>query len=159
MEKSKIEYKNLNIELKSNYINYTSSLENVNKQIEDFNNKQKSILDIYDDFDSKYYNFNNNVLNSFYIARFNKDNFYSIIKEKIKEMTILNNKNYLSNKEIKKYSTIYHKHFFDLLKFESFESKINFLNVQNNDEFNRFIYTIELFILIFQLKKKKKEIK
>jgi hypothetical protein len=59
-------------------------------------------------------------------------------------MTILNNKNYLSNKEIKKYSTIYNKHFFDLLKFESFESKINFLNVQNNDEFNRFIYTIEL---------------
>ena len=140
-----LESKDLFKELKINYINYNSSLENVNKLIEDCNNKQKSIMDIYDNFDSKYYDFINNVLNIFNADQSSRNNLFSIIREEIKEMTILYNKNYLSNKKIKKFSTIYHKNFFDLLKFENFKSKIKFLNVQNNDEFNRFIYTIELF--------------
>ena len=132
-------------ELKINYINYNTSLENVNKLIEDCNNKQKLILDIYDDFDSKYYVFVNNMLNMFYVDQFTRNNLLSNIIREIKEMIILNNKNYLNKNKMKNISTICHKHFFDLLKFENFESKINFLNVQNNDEFNRFIYTIELF--------------
>ena len=140
-----LESKDLFKELKINYINYNSSLENVNKLIEDCNNKQKSIMDIYDNFDSKYYDFINNVLNIFNADQSSRNNLFSIIREEIKEMTILYNKNYLSNKKMKKFSTIYHKNFFDLLKFENFKSKIKFLNVQNNDEFNRFIYTIELF--------------
>ena len=141
-----LESNNLFKELKLNYINYNSSLENVNKLIEDFNNKQKLILDIYDDdFDSKYYDFIKNILNTFNSDQFTRNNSFSIIREELKEMTILFNENYISNKKKIKFSTIYHKHFFDLLKFENFESKINFLNVQSNDEFNRFIYTIELF--------------
>ena len=140
-----LESKDLFKELKINYINYNSSLENVNKLIEDCNNKQKSIMDIYDNFDSKYYDFINNVLNIFNADQSSRNNLFSIIREEIKEITILYNKNYLSNKKMKKFSTIYHKNFFDLLKFENFKSKIKFLNVQNNDEFNRFIYTIELF--------------
>jgi len=132
-------------ELKINYIDYSTSLENVNKLIEECNNKQKLILDIYDDFDSKYYAFVNNMLNMFYVDQFTRNNLLSNIIREIKEMIILNNKNYLNKNKMKNISTIYHKNFFDLLKFENFESKINFLNVQNNDEFNRFIYTIELF--------------
>ena len=132
-------------ELKINYINYNSSLENVNKLIEDCNKKQKLILDISDSFDSKYYAFINNMLNNFYVDQFTRNNLLSNSIREIKEMIILNNKNYLNKNKIKNISTIYHKHFFDLLKFENFDSKINFLNVQNNDEFNRFIYTIKLF--------------
>ena len=132
-------------ELKINYINYNSSLEKVNKLIEDCNNKQKSILDIYSDFDSKYFDFINNVLNIVYAEQSTKNGLFSIIIRKIKEMTILYNKDYLNNKKIKKIRSKYQKYFFDLLKFENFKSKINFLNVQTNDEFNRLIFTIELF--------------
>jgi len=132
-------------ELKINYLDYNLSLENVNKLIEDCNNKQKSILDMYDNFDSKYYEFINHTLDLFYVDQFTRNNLISNIIRKAKEMIILNNKNFLNHKEKKKNSTIYYKHFFDLLNFEKFESNINFLNVENNDEFNRFIFTIELF--------------
>ena len=41
-------------ELKSNYINYNSNLEKVNKLIEVCYNIQKSVLGIYDNYNSNY---------------------------------------------------------------------------------------------------------
>ena len=134
-------------ELKINYTNYTSSLENVNKLIEDCNNKQKSFLEMYDDFDSKYFEFINNALNLFYVDQFTKNNLLPGIIKEIKEMIILNNnKNLINNNNKKqKKNASNHKNLFDLLQFENFSSKINFINVENNDEFNKYIFTIELF--------------
>ena len=132
-------------ELKINYTNYNSSLENVNKLIEDCNNKQKSFLDMYDGFDSNYYDFINNALNSFYVNQFTKNNLLPGILKELKEMIILNNKNLNNSKKIQKMNENNHKNLFDLLKFENFVSKINFINVENNDDFNRYIFTIELF--------------
>ena len=132
-------------ELKINYTNYNSSLENVNKLIEDFNNKQKSTLDMYDGFDSKYFEFINYILNLFYVNQFTKNNLLPGIIKEIKEMIILNNKNLNNNNKIQKMNESHHKNLIDKLQFENFVSKINFINIENNDDFNRYIFTIELF--------------
>ena len=132
-------------ELKINYTNYNSSLENINKQIEDCNNKQKSFLDMYDGFDLKYYEFINITLNSFYVNQFTKNNLLPGVIKEIKEMIILNNKNLNNNNKIQKMNESNYKNLFEKLQFENFASKINFINVENNDDFNRYLYTIELF--------------
>jgi hypothetical protein len=132
-------------ELKINYINYNSSLEKVNKIIRVCNNIQKSVLNMYSDFNSKYFEFTNNILNFFYANQSIKENLISKNKKDIKEMTILNNNNVLNCNKIKEIRENHHKNLVDLIQYENFQSKINFLNIQSNDEFNRCIYTIELF--------------
>ena len=77
---------NLFKELKINYINYSSSLEKVNKLIGVCNNIQKSVLNMYDDFNSKYFEFTNNILNIFYANQTIKDNLISKNRNGIKEM-------------------------------------------------------------------------
>ena len=136
---------NLFKELKINYINYSSSLEKVNKLIGVCNNIQKSVLNMYDDFNSKYFEFTNKILNIFYANQTVKDNLISKNRNGIKEMTILNNNNILNNNEVKKSRENNHKNLVDLIEYENFQSKINFLNILSNEEFNRCIYTIELF--------------
>jgi len=131
-------------ELKTNYINYNSNLEKVNKLIEVCNNIQKSLLNMYDDYKSNYFEFTNSILKIFYINQSAKESLTSKNKNDIKEMTILNNNNLLNSNKIKKMRENRHKKLVDLIQFENFDSKINFLNIQNNDEFNRCIYTIEL---------------
>jgi len=131
-------------ELKTNYINYNSNLEKVNKLIEVCNNIQKSLLNMYDDYKSNYFEFTNSILKIFYINQSAKESLASKNKNDIKEMTILNNNNLLNSNKIKKMRENRHKKLVDLIQFENFDSKINFLNIQNNDEFNRCIYTIEL---------------
>jgi epidermal growth factor receptor substrate 15 len=131
-------------ELKNNYTNYNSSLENINKLIEDCNNKQKSALVMYDGFDSKNYEFINFSLNSFYVNQFTKNNLLPGIIKQLKEMIILNNQNLNNNINTQKMNSSNHKNLFDKLQFENFQSKINFINVENNDDFNRYIFTIEL---------------
>jgi len=132
-------------ELKINYTNYNSSLENINKLIEECNNKQKSFLDIYDNFDLKYYEFINITLNLFYVNQFTKNNLLPGVIKELKEMIILNNKNLNNNNKTQKMNASNHKNLFEKLQFENFASKINFINVENNDDFNRYLYTIELF--------------
>ena len=132
-------------ELKTNYINYNSSLEKVNKLIVVCNNIQKSVLNMYDNFNSKYFEFTNNILNMFYANQTIKENLIFKNKDDIKKMTILNNNNILNSNKIKQIRETRHKNLVDLIEYENFQSKINFLNIQSNDEFNRCIYTIELF--------------
>jgi hypothetical protein len=132
-------------ELKINYVNYNSSLEKVNKLIGVCNNIQKSVLNMYDEFNSKYYEFTNNILNIFYANQSMKELLISKNKSDIKEMTILNNNNVLNSDKIKKIRENCHKNLVDFIQYENFKSNINFLNIETNDEFNRYIYTIELF--------------
>ena len=100
---------------------------------------------MYDDFNSKYFEFTNNILNIFYANQTVKDNLISKKRNDIKEMTILNNNNILNSNEVKKNRENNHKNLVDLIEYENFQSKINFLNILSNEEFNRCIYTIELF--------------
>jgi hypothetical protein len=84
-------------------------------------------------------------LNSFYVNQFTKNNLLPGIIKEIKEMIILNNKNLNNNNKIQKVNESHHKNLIDKLQFENFVSKINFINIENNDDFNRYIFTIELF--------------
>ena len=132
-------------DLKINYMNYNSGLEKVNKQIVVCNNIHNSILNMYEDYDSNYLEFTNNILNLFYVNQATIISLISKNKTDIKDMIILNNNNVLDSQKRKKVREGGHKNLLDLIKFENFESKINFLNILSNDEFNRCIYTIELF--------------
>jgi len=102
-------------ELKTNYINYNSSLEKVNKLIGVCNNIQKSVLNMYDNFNSKYFEFTNNILNMFYANQTIKENLIFKNKDDIKKMTILNNNNILNSNKIKQIRETRHKNLVDLI--------------------------------------------
>jgi len=141
MDKSKIEYKNLNVDLESTIKlieEDKEKLEIKKKLFQESSEKVESnVLKMLTEAYKKNEPFNESL---------ESNNLFKELKlNYINYNSSLENVNKLSNKKKIKFSIIYHKHFFDLLKFENFKSKINFLNIQNNDEFNRFIYTIELF--------------
>ena len=131
-------------ESKNNYLNYKTSNIKINEIINQFNNKEIMILDIFDDLENGFDELASNILNKFYENQCSKNNLSSKNKNKIKEMIIINN-NYILNKRAAKNDiAIKNRYSINPLNFEDFQSNINFLNIENNKEFYNCIFVIKL---------------
>ena len=131
----------LSKEPKINYINYKNSIEKLNEKIKELNNKEKFFLEQKENIYNTLNEFTTNILNLFYENQYIKNNLLSKNRTIIKEMIISNNNSILKNKSK---SNILNKYCLDLIEFETFPSSIDFLNIENNKEFQISIYTIQL---------------
>ena len=129
-------------EPKNNYINYITGIDNVNKIINQFNEKEKHIFYAFDYIDKGFNLITSYILKQFYENQTIKFNFTSKNKKIIKEMIITNNNNILNNQS-KDISLIQHKYSLDLIQYENFPSKIDFCNIENNKEFKIYLYIVE----------------
>ena len=130
-------------ESKNDYMNYMTSIDKLNKIITQFNDKEKSILDGINKLENNFWSVSSIILNHFYENQHLKNNVSSKNKNYIKNEIIINNNNIL-NKKTKSTDLIVNKYALDEVKFEKFNSKINFFNIENNKEFKKCIYTIDL---------------
>ena len=129
-------------EPKINYLNYRICVGNVNKSISELNNKEKYILDYFDDIDNNFNLVISNLLKKFYENQNIKNNYISNNINLIKDLIIKNNDNIFKNKSKDNYLYL-SKYSFDLIECEKFPSSINFLHIKDNNEFNKCINTIE----------------
>ena len=129
-------------EPKNNYLNYRICVGNLNKSISELNNKEKYILDYFDDIDNNFNLVISNVLKKFYENQNIKNNYISNNINLIKDMIINNNDNIFKNKSKDNYLYL-SKYSFDLIECEKFPSNINFLHIKDNNEFNKCVNTIE----------------
>ena len=130
-------------EAKNDYINYMSSIDEVNKIISLFNDKEKKMLDGLNNIDNNHFFVLSIVLNQFYENQCDKNNICTKNKNIIKDLININNNNLL-NIKTKNDDSINNKFTFDFLKFENFPSKIDFFNIENNKEFKKSLYTVEM---------------
>ena len=129
-------------EPKINYLNYRICVGNVNKSISELNNKEKYILDYFDDIDNNFNLVISNLLKKFYENQNIKNNYISNNINLIKDLIIKNNDNIFKNKSKDNYLYL-SKYSFDLIECENFPSCINFLHIKDNNEFNKCVNTIE----------------
>ena len=131
-------------EPKTHYSDYRRSIAIVNKITMEFNNREKLILDTFDNIDNISNSVISNILKKFLENQSIKNDLSSKNIIKIKDFIIINNDNILNNKEKDNYLTV-NKYSFDLIEFENFESKkINFLNIRTNSEFKKYVWVVEL---------------
>ena len=130
-------------EAKNDYMNYMSCIDKLNKIISLFNDKEKKMLDGLNNIDNNHFFVLSIVLNQFYENQRDKNNISSKNKNIIKDLININN-NILLNKKTKNDDSINNKFTFDFLKFENFPSKIDFFNIENNNEFKKSLYTAEM---------------
>ena len=127
---------------KTYYINYKKSIDKVNKNIEQFNNKVKYILEAIEIINNNINLLISKILNEFYENQTIKNNLTNKNKKIIKDMIIVNN-NRMNNKS-KDNIQIEKEYNLDFIQFENFPSKIDFLKVTDNKEFKKYVYTVEL---------------
>ena len=128
-------------EPKINYLNYRMCLGNANKIISELNNKEKCILDYFDDVDNNYNLVISNILTKFYENQNIKNSYISNNINLIKNM-IINNNNILDNKSKDNYLSL-NKYFFDLIEMENFPSSINFLDITCDENYIKCKNTVE----------------
>ena len=129
-------------EPKINYLNYRMCLGNANKIISELNNKEKCILDYFDDVDNNYNLVISNILTKFYENQNIKNSYISNNINLIKNMIINNNNNILDNKSKDNYLSL-NKYFFDLIEMENFPSSINFLDITCDENYIKCKNTVE----------------
>ena len=131
-------------EPKTHYSDYRRSIAIVNKITMEFNNREKLILDTFDNIDNISNSVISNILKKFLENQSIKNDLSSKNIIKIKDFIIINNDNILNNKEKDNYLAV-NKYSFDIIEFENFESKkINFLNIRTNSEFKKYVWVVEL---------------
>ena len=130
-------------EARLNFCLYKTSIISVNKIINQLNNREKHILDVFDNIDNNFNLVISNIIKQFYE---NQNIIYDLISRnivKIKDIIIDNNNNIVNNKSKDNY-LILSKYSFDLYEYQNFPSKIDFLNINDDNEYIKCIKTVKL---------------